>query len=86
MERIDGYRSAIQKRALNAGAIYIDKYDLLCDDVTKTCLGVDETGSKVFADRSHLTVTGYRIFGQKLVAFGFEQLVIDTINSFRLAQ
>jgi len=48
------------------GARYLDKLSLFCFAGTKRCEIVDENNVPFFVDGNHMTVNGFKIFGQKI--------------------
>jgi len=62
------------------GVVYIDKYEMLCDEVEKRCFGIIPGGYKSFYDYGHFTLEGAKFFGRRLVDQGFLD-VLESLTS-----
>ena len=65
------YISTINEKLLKISkeldVIFLDKFDLICQEKDKICFGVDLQGNKNFIDYSHFSKNGRVFFGNKIV-------------------
>lgn len=57
----------VKKIADSKGALFLDKYGLICRDEEKECFGVTENGEKIFYDYGHFTLEGAKFLGKRIV-------------------
>lgn len=70
-ETPDVTNAKVRKIAEEHGAIFLDKFDYICDEVEKTCDGITPDGYKVFFDYGHHTLEGAKHFGKKIHAINW---------------
>lgn len=56
----------LKQFAINAGAKYLNKFTLLCDEQGKVCDGTTQSGMKLFYDYGHYTLDGAKYVGWKI--------------------
>ena len=67
------FKNLIKEKKYNNDLIYIDSYDLLCDE--EYCYNLDENNNLIYKDHGHFTYEGSKIISNKL---------LDIINQVNL--
>lgn len=65
--------ATIREIAEAAGATYLSRRDLMCDDKIGSCTIVTSDGLKTMYDDTHWTLTGAEIFGRRAIESGWLQ-------------
>ena len=67
------FKNLIKKKRYNNDLIYIDSYDLLCDE--EYCYNLDKNNNLIYKDHGHFTYEGSKIISNRL---------LDIINQVNL--
>lgn len=64
----------MRELASRLGVRFLDRYGLVCDDVSQRCTGVTPQGKAVTYDCGHWTLAGSRFFGRRIAKTGWLDL------------
>ena len=71
----------LQKIAKNLEAIYLERFEYACNDITKTCKSTDSNGLPLYIDQGHISIAGAKIFNELLVEKGWFKKINELANN-----